>query len=44
MTRKLYLGMYQEITIDGRFFGLSVGDWTMLAGGCGLAALAVLLL
>jgi len=35
---------YPEIVIDGRIFGLSAGDWTMLAGGFGLAALAVWLL
>jgi hypothetical protein len=27
-----------------RIFGLSAGDWTMLAGGFGLAALAIWLL
>jgi hypothetical protein len=32
------------VVADGRLFGLSAGDWTTLAGGFGLAALAVLLL
>lgn len=36
--------VYLRITADGRFFGLTTGDWTMLAGGLGLAALIVLLL
>jgi hypothetical protein len=35
---------YLRIAADGRFFGLNAGDWTMLVGGFGLAALAVLLL
>jgi hypothetical protein len=29
---------------DGRLFGLNTGDWAMLVGGLGLAALAVMLL
>jgi hypothetical protein len=33
-----------EIVADGRFFGLSAGDWTLLLSGFGLSALAVLLL
>jgi hypothetical protein len=33
-----------EIVADGRFFGLSAGDWTVLLGGFGLSALAVFLL
>ena len=33
-----------EIVADGRFFGLSAGDWTVLISGFGLSALAVLLL
>ena len=33
-----------EIVVDGRFFGLSAGDWTVLIVGFGLSALAVLLL
>jgi hypothetical protein len=33
-----------EIVADGRFLGLSAGDWTLLIGGFGLSALAVLLL
>jgi hypothetical protein len=36
--------VYLRITADGRFFGLTMGDWTVLVGGLGLAALAVLLL
>jgi hypothetical protein len=32
------------IVADGRFFGLSAGDWTVLISGFGLSALAVLLL
>jgi hypothetical protein len=34
----------QEIVVDGRFFGLSAGDWTVLIIGFGLSALAVFLL
>jgi hypothetical protein len=33
-----------RVLADGRFFGLSAGDWTVLLGGFGLSALAVLLL
>jgi hypothetical protein len=33
-----------EIVADGRFLGLSAGDWTVLISGFGLLALAVLLL
>ena len=33
-----------DIVVDGRFFGLSAGDWTVLIVGFGLSALAVLLL
>jgi hypothetical protein len=29
---------------DGRLFGLNAGDWTVLIGGFGLSALAILLL
>jgi hypothetical protein len=36
--------VYLRITADGRFFGLNTGDWTILVGGFGLAALVVLLL
>jgi hypothetical protein len=32
------------IVADGRFCGLSAGDWTVLAGGFGLSVLAALLL
>jgi hypothetical protein len=32
------------IVADGRFCGLSAGDWTVLISGFGLSALAVLLL
>jgi hypothetical protein len=32
---------YPAIVVDGRVLGLSAGDWSMLAGGIGLAALAV---
>jgi hypothetical protein len=33
-----------NIVADGRFFGLRAGDWTVLLGGFGSSALAVLLL
>jgi hypothetical protein len=33
-----------EIVAEGRFLGLSAGDWTVLLGGFGLSALVVLLL
>jgi hypothetical protein len=33
-----------KIVAEGRFCGLSAGDWTVLIGGFGLSALAVLLL
>jgi hypothetical protein len=33
-----------EIVVDGRFFGLNAGDWTVLITGFGLSTLAVLLL
>jgi hypothetical protein len=33
-----------EIVADGRFLGLSAGDWTVLISGFGLSALAILLL
>jgi hypothetical protein len=33
-----------EIVADGRLFGLSAGDWTVLISGFGLSALVVLLL
>jgi hypothetical protein len=33
-----------KIVADGRFCGLSAGDWTVLISGFGLSALAVLLL
>jgi hypothetical protein len=33
-----------EISADGRIFGLTAGDWTMLAGGFGLGALVLWLL
>jgi hypothetical protein len=32
------------IVADGRFCGLSAGDWTVLISGFGLSVLAVLLL
>jgi hypothetical protein len=35
---------HPQIVADGRFFGLSAGDWTVLLGGFGLSALAVFLL
>jgi hypothetical protein len=41
MARNRYLDGHVKIVADGRIFGLSAGDWTMLAGGFGLAALAL---
>jgi len=36
--------VYLRITAEGRLFGLSPGDWTILIGGFALVALVVLLL
>jgi hypothetical protein len=33
-----------EIVVEGRFFGLSAGDWTVLIAGFALSALSVFLL
>jgi hypothetical protein len=45
MSRNSYLEIISlQIVAEGRLFGLSAGDWTVLLGGFGLSALAVLLL
>jgi len=36
--------VYLRIAAEGRLFGLSPGDWTILVGGFALVALLVLLL
>ena len=36
--------VHLRIVADGRFFGLTAGDWTVLVGGFGLVTLMVLLL
>jgi hypothetical protein len=41
--RRLEFGHW-NIVADGRFCGLSAGDWTVLITGFGLSILAVLLL
>jgi len=41
MSRNRYLDRHVKVVTDGRIFGLSAGDWTMLAGGFGLVALAL---
>jgi hypothetical protein len=38
------LNGHLEIVADGRIFGLSAGEWMMLAGCLGLATLALWLL